>query len=69
MASAAGIPILDADIEQRVAFAESMTMGQTIFEWAPGSPADAEISRLSLEIMHHGHENVLPGPEAQGTGG
>lgn len=69
MASAAGIPILDADIEQRVAFAESMTMGQTIFEWAPGSPADAEISRLSLEIMHHGHENVLPGPETQGTGG
>lgn len=69
MASAAGIPILDADIEQRVAFAESMTMGQTIFEWAPGSPADAEISRLSLEIMHHGHENVLPSPEAQGTGG
>ena len=65
MAAEAGIPILDADIEQRVAFAESMTMGQTIFEWAPGSSAEAEISRLSLEITQHGHEDVLPGPEAE----
>jgi chromosome partitioning protein len=67
MAAEAGIPILDADIEQRVAFAESMTMGQTIFEWAPGSPAEAEVSRLSLEIMHYGREDVLPGPEAGAT--
>jgi len=67
MAAEAGIPILDADIEQRVAFAESMTMGQTIFEWAPGSPADAEISRLSLEITQYGHKDVLPGPEAKAT--
>ena len=36
MAAEAGIPILDAEIEQRVAFAESMTMGKTIFEWPPG---------------------------------
>jgi chromosome partitioning protein len=67
MAAEAGIPILDADIEQRVAFAESMTMGQTIFEWAPGSPAEAEVSRLSLEIMHYGREDVLPGPESGAT--
>ena len=33
MAAEAGIPILAAEIEQRVAFAESVTMGKTIFEW------------------------------------
>lgn len=65
MAGEAGIPILKTDIEQRVPFAESMTMGQTIFEWAPGSPAVSEINRLTLEIMRYGNEDVLSGPEAQ----
>jgi chromosome partitioning protein len=69
MASEAGIPILEADVEQRVAFAESMTMGQTIFEWAPGSSAETEISRLSLEILHYGHEDLLPGPKAEAAHG
>jgi chromosome partitioning protein len=69
MAGEAGIPILKADIEQRVPFAESMTMGQTIFEWAPGSPAVSEINRLTLEIMRYGNEDVLTGPEAQTANG
>jgi chromosome partitioning protein len=69
MASEAGIPILEADIEQRVAFAESMTMGQTIFEWSPGSAAEAEISRLSREIMRYGHEDVFPGTKAKAAHG
>lgn len=51
MASEAGIPILAAEIEQRVAFAESMTMGQSIFEWAPRSRAAAEITKLTTEIQ------------------
>lgn len=50
MASEAGIPILAAEIEQRVAFAESMTMGQSIFEWAPRSRAATEITSLTTEI-------------------
>lgn len=65
MAGQAGIPILKIDIEQRVPFAESMTMGQTIFEWAPASPAVSEINRLTLEIIRHGNEDVLPGSKAQ----
>jgi chromosome partitioning protein len=65
MAAETGIPILKADIEQRVPFAESITMGQTIFEWAPGSPAVSEINRLTLEIMSYGNEDVLTGTEAQ----
>jgi chromosome partitioning protein len=69
MAGEAGIPILKTDIEQRVPFAESMTMGQTIFEWAPGSPAVSEINRLTLEIMRYGNEDVLPSSKAQAAHG
>ncbi len=69
MAAEAGIPILKTDIEQRVPFAESMTMGQTIFEWAPGSPAASEINRLTQEIMSHGNENILDSAEAQTANG
>ena len=35
MAGAQGIPIFAAEIAQRVAYAESLTMGKTIFEWHP----------------------------------
>ncbi len=53
MAAEAGIPILHAEIEQRVSFAESMTMGKTIFEWSPRSPAVREIETLTNEILSH----------------
>jgi len=53
MAASAGVAILDAEVEQRVAFAESITMGRTIFEWAPDGPAALEIARLSEEIQRH----------------
>ena len=55
MAAEIGVPILKAEIEQRVPFAESMTMGKTIFEWALGSPAAREIEQLTQEILN-GHE-------------
>ena len=55
MAAESGVPILKAEIEQRVPFAESMTMGKTIFEWAAGSPAAREIEQLTQEILN-GHE-------------
>lgn len=53
MAAEAGIPILATEIEQRVAFAESMTLGKTIFEWNPGGPATREIERLTHELLNH----------------
>jgi chromosome partitioning protein len=51
MAAGLGVPILKAEIEQRVPVAESMTMGKTIFEWAAGSPAAREIEQLTSEIV------------------
>ena len=54
MAAEAGIPILQAEITQRVAFAESMTMGKTIFEWSGSSMAVTEIENLTAEILGHG---------------
>lgn len=53
MAAATGIPILAAEIEQRVAFPESLTMGQTIFEWAALGAAAREIEALTREIKGH----------------
>jgi chromosome partitioning protein len=69
MAAEAGIPILDAEIEQRVAFAESLTMGQTIFEWAPSSPAALEIQALTQEIETYVQEELFEGAEAQPANG
>ena len=56
MAAALGIPILASEITQRVAYAESLTMGQTIFEWAAASPAAKEITNLTQEILNHEQE-------------
>ncbi len=58
MATEAGIPILKTDIEQRVPFAESLTMGQTIFEWAPTSLAAQEIETLTNEILNDAKEDI-----------
>lgn len=45
-----GIPVLEATVANRVPFAEALTMGQTIFEWAPGSQAVREFSTVMEEI-------------------
>ena len=62
MAAEGGLPILRAEIEQRVSFAESLTMGQTIFEWAPNSPAAHEIRTLTTELIDHAQENLPHSP-------
>lgn len=67
MASEAGILILKAEVEQRVAFAESMTMGKTIFEWSPTSAAAHDIERLTREIMSHVKKELRSGAEAETT--
>ena len=55
MAAEAGrLPILATEVAQRVAFAESMTMGKTIFEWSRSSAAATEIENLTAEILNHG---------------
>lgn len=69
MAANTGIPILDAEIEQRVAFAESLTMGQTIFEWAAGGAASREIENLTKEIERHVEEDIFSGSKAQTANG
>ncbi|MEM7799053.1 MAG: ParA family partition ATPase [Chloroflexota bacterium] len=66
MAADYGIPILDTEIEQRVAYAESLTMGQTIFEWAEGQKAAQEISSLTLEIVkYYEQENIRSSAETK----
>jgi len=65
MAAEAGIPILTTEIEQRVAFAESMTLGKTIFEWNPGGLAGREIERLTLELLNHVQEDLRSSTQAE----
>jgi chromosome partitioning protein len=65
IAAQAELPILSSEIEQRVAFAESLTMGQTIFEWAPNNAASREITKLTKEIARHVEEDVLSGTETE----
>lgn len=69
MAREAGIPVLTSDIEQRVAFAESLTMGKSIFEWATGSAAANEIEQLTKEIERHVKEDILSSTEAEAING
>jgi chromosome partitioning protein len=62
MAADAGLSLLRTEIEQRVAFAEAMTIGQTIFEWAGSSRGMHKIRDLTDELLemldgkdiHHG---------------
>ena len=69
MAAEAGLPILESEIEQRVAFAEGMTMGQTIFEWAGDSNAAREIEHLTKEIKRYVEEDIFSGSEAKAAHG
>ena len=66
MAADAGIPIFDTEIEQRIAYAEALTMGKSIFEWAGGGPAVIDIQNLAHELLEVLIEqNIRTGPEAE----
>ena len=67
LAAESGIPVLASELAQRVAFAESLTMGRTIGEWAPGSPAEQEMTALAEEILSHGKKSVHGGTQAVAT--
>jgi chromosome partitioning protein len=70
MAADAGIPILETEIEQRVAYAEAMTMGKTIFEWAGRTQAITEIQALTHELLDVLNEqNIHTSPEAKAANG
>lgn len=67
MAGDAGIPIFDTEIEQRIAYAEALTMGKTIFEWGSNNAAIREIQALTHELLDAfkpDEQIVFPGSEA-----
>jgi chromosome partitioning protein len=67
MAADTGIPIFETEIEQRVAYAEALTMGQTIFEWGANAAAVREIQALTHELLDtckSDEQVVLPSAEA-----
>jgi chromosome partitioning protein len=41
----------ETEIEQRVAYAEALTMGKTIFEWSVRGPAVSDIQFLTHELL------------------
>jgi chromosome partitioning protein len=70
MAADAGIPIFETEIEQRVAYAEAMTMGKTIFEWAGRTQAITEIQALTHELLDVLNEqNIRTSPETKAAVG
>ncbi|MDT8448413.1 MAG: ParA family partition ATPase [bacterium] len=48
-----GLPTLQQAISQRIAFAESMSLGLTVGEYAAAGTAAAEIDSLTQEILTH----------------
>jgi chromosome partitioning protein len=70
MAEDAGIPIFETAIEQRIAFAEAMTMGKSIFEWSASSAAVRDIQTLTQELLDVFNEQKLhPSPKAKTANG
>jgi len=55
-------PILPHAVHQRIAFAEAITLGKTIFEWSPGSAAARDIESISTDILEHYEQKDLSEP-------
>ncbi len=56
MVASSGIHVFSSDIENRVVYAESGTMGKTIFEWGNDKKAQLEIVNLTKELIRYGKE-------------
>jgi chromosome partitioning protein len=72
MASDAGIPMFETEIEQRIAYAEALTLGKTVFEWGSNNAAVREIQGLTHELLDavKPDEQVLfPSAEAAAVNG
>ena len=65
MIASSGIHIFKNDIENRVSYAESGTMGQTIFEWGSDKKAQKEITNLTKEIINYGRKEFSESPKTQ----
>lgn len=52
------IHIFNSDIENRVAVAECITMGKTIFEWERSGKAARQFKHLAKEIMSYAKEEL-----------
>jgi len=69
MAADKGIQILQSEIEQRVGYAEAMTMGKTVFEWLPHSQAVQEIIKLTEEALGFNEQELFSSTEAKAANG
>lgn len=59
MAAEHGMKIFEGTITQRVAFAEALTMGQSIFEWSGGGEAAREFDQLMKEVVAYDEQKEL----------
>jgi len=53
MVGETGIRVFTSDIENRVSYAESLTMGKDIFEWSDDKKAMLEIETLTIELIDY----------------
>ncbi len=67
-AGAFGIPVLRAEITQRVALAESILAGQTIFEYAPTSASAEEFRSLRKETIESARNQTAAATVATAIG-
>ena len=67
MVADTGIRVMGADIENRVAYAESMTMGKDIFEWSDDRKAILEIETLTKELINYVEEEFSDSAETEDT--
>lgn len=58
LVSASDIHIFKSDIESRVALAECITMGKTIFEWQSSGKAARQFKALTKEILEYVQEGI-----------
>lgn len=59
MAAEHGMKIFDNTITQRVAFAEALTMGKSIFEWAGEGEAAREFDKFMQEVVAFDEQEKL----------
>jgi chromosome partitioning protein len=72
MAADAGIPMFETAVEQRIVYAEALTMGKTIFEWGGNNAAVREIQALTHELLDTfkaDEQVLLPSSEAVAING
>lgn len=54
-----GVNLLNTSVCNRTAFAEALSQGLTIYQWAPNSPASSEINAMMRELEQHIKERKL----------